>query len=979
MPDLFSCPRCGTPLEPADAACRNCGAAIPPTQMPSPQELLKTAGAAQPDPLLTELQETLAPNYVLLRELGRGGMGVVYLAREPSLRRLVVVKVLAPELATDQVARERFAREAASAAAVAHPNVVGVFQVGELPRSATSFFVMQFVEGKTLAEEFPEGTVAPESRVRRVAVEIGSALAAAHARGLVHRDIKPANIMTDAASERSIVLDFGVSAAVTPAARAGGAKLTQQGMSLGTPTYMSPEQGSAEAVTEKSDVYSLGCLLFELATGRPPFQATTPLAMLAAHLQQPPPPVLSVRPDLEPELARLIDACLVKEPAKRPSATDLVRALAPGQQREVPWPPPGLEDLRERGRTVLRLVRWISVVTVLFYLFGWLQPTVATAGWGRGETTLFWRGLLAPYLFLEYRYTQFLDCYYLRESGVFDAGCGAFGHGVDPTPVWFLLLVGFAIGYLVLVVRLVRQSAWLGVAWRRARRTGYPATLIRLVAADPFRDTGALLNGVGALALEPQAVRHARLHARHRALVWEIGLYVASIAVGVVWFAGVLPRLRGSGITWLSAPEWLIIALPLLAGLALAVRRGVIGRPSRRRRAVTARGELVAGWLADAPEAVMTCPGWSAQPLSWAGAAVVVFAGGIALLWLVGWMTGFTLWSSRTVRDWGRDWETSVLGPDSARLRWSGIDSALAEFAARPDRSRSADGDVRVLISRPAPDPGPELWTAWDSFPKPLPASLRRGLEKIASQPPPEAWRRVATAGATSDLIALVGSAPRPYWGLRTWAHRNAARELLAFDAGDRSALRRRIAENVAVGRYFANSASFFGHRVGVDILMTNLGLLTRYAGAIGDTLSVRRATEVRARLQAYQLHNRFFLTLGLDVALMADPTTPVGLAAVGRAAVAPGIRRRLALSAADGYCYNGREILAGIDRDRFALLDSVLVLTRDVPGLRAAVEAKIAKLRSAPVAGRSVAAALSRLQACGGMFGTVNSAWVAW
>jgi serine/threonine protein kinase len=219
--------------------------------------------------LFQELAEALAPHLLLVRLLGKGGMGLVYLARDPALKRLVAVKVLSPALARDETARLRFAREAETMAAMSHPNIVSVYQVGELPRSGTSYFVMQYISGKTLSDLFPLGTPTAEGKVRRCLGEIAYALAAAHRIGVVHRDIKPANVMLDHESGRYLVLDFGISAILTApdAAAERDAALTSENIRIGTPRYMSPEQASGLEVTGKSDVYSLGCLDALLRTG----------------------------------------------------------------------------------------------------------------------------------------------------------------------------------------------------------------------------------------------------------------------------------------------------------------------------------------------------------------------------------------------------------------------------------------------------------------------------------------------------------------------------------------------------------------------------------------------------------------------------------------------------------------------------------------------------------------------------------------
>lgn len=219
--------------------------------------------------LTDELIATFAPRFEGLHLLGRGGMGLVYVARDPQLKRDVAIKVLAPEFGSDAEAHERFLREAQAAAAVAHPNVASIFQVGELATSRLPYFIMQFIEGNTLDQTYPKGTAVPEPVARRVISEIAAALGAAHARGLVHRDIKPANVMLDSHTGRAIVLDFGISASVKK--HATDHKLTATGVYIGTPRYMSPEQASGDELTDKSDIYSLGCLAYEMLAGRPAF------------------------------------------------------------------------------------------------------------------------------------------------------------------------------------------------------------------------------------------------------------------------------------------------------------------------------------------------------------------------------------------------------------------------------------------------------------------------------------------------------------------------------------------------------------------------------------------------------------------------------------------------------------------------------------------------------------------------------------
>ena len=339
MTEWTHCPHCGTTLDRGATSCRHCGAATPTAETEISGEGPVDTTPPDLEALTAELREALTPNILLLRKLGEGGMGTVFLGREPGLKRLVVIKVLSPALAHDASARARFAREAEAAAAVSHPNIVNVYQVGELATSGTSYFVMQFVDGPTLRDEFPGGTAAPEPQAKRLVGEIAAALAAAHKRGLVHRDIKPANIMLERESGRAIVLDFGISAAISPDVFTGSPTLTEEGTSIGTPAYMSPEQATGDAITDKSDVYNLCLVAFELVVGEPAFKGDSAMDLIAAHLRDTAPAIRSLRPDLDPAFADLITRCLAKDPSDRPSADQIARTLGVARQSLVEWPP----------------------------------------------------------------------------------------------------------------------------------------------------------------------------------------------------------------------------------------------------------------------------------------------------------------------------------------------------------------------------------------------------------------------------------------------------------------------------------------------------------------------------------------------------------------------------------------------------------------------------------------------------------------
>ena len=285
------------------------------------------------DPDLLALQSALAGEYSIERELGRGGMAIVYLAREVRLDRLVALKVLPPNLAGRPELRERFVREARTSAKLSHPNIVPIFRVDEI--GGFVFFAMGYVEGETLGQRIRnKGPLTPREAVT-VIREVSWALAYAHARGIVHRDIKPDNILIEAGTGRALVTDFGIAHVAEASA------LTQDGMVMGTAHYMSPEQAAGEPIDGRSDLYSLGVVAYYALTGKLPFDAPTMAALLAMHLTQPPPPISSVTSSVPRSLAAAIERCLVKDAAGRFSTGEaLADAITASSQptREIPAP-----------------------------------------------------------------------------------------------------------------------------------------------------------------------------------------------------------------------------------------------------------------------------------------------------------------------------------------------------------------------------------------------------------------------------------------------------------------------------------------------------------------------------------------------------------------------------------------------------------------------------------------------------------------
>jgi serine/threonine protein kinase len=300
----------------------------PPTRPPAtrppdapPPDAPTLSGRGNPPP--GDLPQVFG-RYRIEAQLGRGGMGAVYLARDTQLGRKVAIKIPSAEALADEVLRARFFREAEAAAAMAHPNICPVYDVGEI--DGVPYLTMAFIEGEPLSRRLQAGPLDPAVAVALVRT-LALALHEAHARGIVHRDLKPGNVMIDARGE-PVLMDFGL------ARRADAAQLTQEGEVLGTPAYMPPEQmrGEVAAMGPASDIYSLGVLLYELLAGRTPFEGDL-LSLMSQILLDPPQPPSKHRPGLPPHLDAVCLRALAKEPAERwPSMRDFADALAAGQQ-----------------------------------------------------------------------------------------------------------------------------------------------------------------------------------------------------------------------------------------------------------------------------------------------------------------------------------------------------------------------------------------------------------------------------------------------------------------------------------------------------------------------------------------------------------------------------------------------------------------------------------------------------------------------
>jgi len=354
--------------------------------------------APVPDRLFLEFQEAVAGRYSLERELGRGGMGVVYLAREVRLDRPVAIKLLPPLLADRVELRERFQREARMAARLSHPNIVPIFAVDEVERFV--FYAMAYIDGETVAHRVAtRGPLAP-AEATRILREVAWGLAYAHAQGVIHRDVKPENILLEGASGRALVADFGI-ARVT---REGG--VTGPGEVIGTPEFMSPEQAVGDTADGRADLYSLGAVGYFMLAGRPPYTGTSAAAVLSQHIAAPLPALEG--PGIPRRLARALERCLVKDPSGRPQkGEDFAESL--GQVLEAH------KELPVALRVFVKRGGRLGGIGGLLYLLGaWTGIAVVVGSAPRGHMLLgFWLAFgtafgLGPLLMLAVRARRFL-------------------------------------------------------------------------------------------------------------------------------------------------------------------------------------------------------------------------------------------------------------------------------------------------------------------------------------------------------------------------------------------------------------------------------------------------------------------------------------------------------------------------------------------------------------------------------------------
>jgi tRNA A-37 threonylcarbamoyl transferase component Bud32 len=312
-------------------------------------------------------QAALKGRYSLQRELGRGGMGTVYLAQDVALDRPVAIKLLLPHLARQPELKQRFLNEARTAAKLSHPNIIPIFTVDEA--DGFVFFVMAFVDGETLEQRIRGRGPLPASDFARILREVSWALGYAHAQGVVHRDVKADNIMIERPSGRALVVDFGIARTVQNTGVTGESEI------LGTANYMSPEQASGEIADHRSDIYSLGVVSFYALSGRLPFEGATVAVVLAKHITQPAPPMAGAVSRLPSKLSDAVDRCLAKSPAERFAtaeelADDVGAALA--SRREAPA---AIRSAVKKMTELTQNLVWISFFQAFFIGIGALDAT----------------------------------------------------------------------------------------------------------------------------------------------------------------------------------------------------------------------------------------------------------------------------------------------------------------------------------------------------------------------------------------------------------------------------------------------------------------------------------------------------------------------------------------------------------------------------------------------------------------------------
>ena len=440
---------------------------------------------SQTDALRERVASALRHQYLIEDEIGRGGMAVVYRARDVRLERLVAIKVLPPELALDPALAARFTREAQTAAQLAHPHIVPIHDVGE--QDDIAYFVMSLIDGGNLAQRLGHQPRRAVDEVRRLLCETADALAYAHLRGVVHRDVKPDNILIDGEGGRAMVTDFGIARAIE-----GDSRLTLTGVAVGTPTYMSPEQAVGERDLDgRSDIYSLGVIGYQMLTGKPPFSAGNSMALLLKHVSERPRPIAELRPEAPKALCDAVERALKKAPEDRwPTAAAMREALMAGDdavltsRREArepirytsPIPRHRRESPVPRSREARADVAAVSPASPVPGSIVLEPPHLAGLTAEQRADLRLWAGRVD----LLDRVKSYRR-YALYTVGAWIGGSICFGFGVAELPP----LVGGPIVPIIMTTTLVRRGVSLRLAGLRLRRVLFSRRARGAIAAAP--------------------------------------------------------------------------------------------------------------------------------------------------------------------------------------------------------------------------------------------------------------------------------------------------------------------------------------------------------------------------------------------------------------------------------------------------------------------------------------------------------------
>ena len=533
------------------------------------------------------LQEAVVGRYSIERELGRGGMGIVYLARDVRLDRPVALKLLPPERSSVANIRERFLHEARMAARLSHPNIVPIHAVEEIGEFV--FFAMQYVAGETLGDRLRRQRKLPPWDAARLLRDVAWALAYAHAQGVTHRDIKPDNILIDQ-DGRALVADFGIAHHTSDAPIAGRVQ--------GTPEYLSPEQAAGAPCDSRADLYSLGAVAFHALTGQPPFTGDTS-SLLAQHLTAEAPRLVDASPELPARLAAAVDRALRKDPADRwPAAETMAEAFAPPLPMTADLPVP-VRIWAERGR---ELKGFYVVWSLIFYGLSTLVFTAATnAGqWPLGAKVIFGFFMMAiPAPWIGHALWRLVETRRALEAG---ASVEDFRHAVEVTRARREEEMRFDA---------TRSVHWLPKLVRRVTYVGFFASLSVLIAgrmsgADFFQSGWfaafvlptlmVLGGGLFGLIIPGRRLKPTDPWARLRARFWRSApgrLFARVAASGLPASTAAWASWRPTEVALGGATETLHAALPVAQRDALADLPQVVARLEHE--AVHARAQLDGG------------------------------------------------------------------------------------------------------------------------------------------------------------------------------------------------------------------------------------------------------------------------------------------------------------------------------------------------------------------------------------------------